>query len=215
MNDSEISKLLAQYPCTRLSPTTAITCPARLSWIALAKPIGSKTKPEDLRYRATLLFHPSSDLTELKKLAQDAAVDKWKDKLQEIVARCDGRGNPIFKKPLLMQDFRAGKVDGYAVGGWLCNVATKRAPVIVDGSMNVMNPADTAAVYSGMWARVKLSVRAYDKEGCGVIFDLEAIQKVADDNAFGGSGAGNADGFTAIAGAKPSAAATQSASSLF
>jgi len=111
--------------------------------------------------------------------------------------------SPTFKKPLQPQDAKAGKYDGYVAGAWRSNVTTKRKPPVVGLDLAALDPANTENVYPGMWARVKITVRAYDQSGGrGVAFDLVSIQKVADDAAFGGGAATDSmDGFTAVAGA--------------
>lgn len=215
MTDADIAKLLAQYPCTKLSDGAVITCPARLSWIALDKPTPSMSRPEDIRYRATLLFPLSADLTVLRNAASEAAAAMWGAKVAEVAS------SAAFKKPLMPQDAKAGKYDGYVAGAMRANVTTKRKPAVIGADLSALDPSNTDAVYPGMWARVKLTVRAYDQSGGrGVAFDLVSIQKIADDTAFGGAAVDAMDGFTAVAGAAvPNGAAgpamSKPASSLF
>lgn len=206
MTETEIAALLKQYPCTKLADGAIITCPVRLSWIALDKPTPSMSRPEDIRYRATLLFPKEADLAVLRTAASEAASAQWGAKVGEVVA------NPAFKRPLLPQDAKAGKYDGYVAGALRSQVTTKRKPVVVDQALAALDPANTDAVYAGMWARVKITVRAYDQSGGrGVAFDLVSIQKLADDNAFGGAGVDAMDGFAAVAGASlPNGAAASS-----
>ena len=197
MTEADISKLMAQYPCTKLADGAIITCPARLSWINLDKPKGTKDRPDDLRYRATLLFPLNADLTVLRTAASEAAAALWGAKLQQVIA------SPKFNKPLLPQDTKAGTVDGYVAGAFRANVSTKKKPSIFDQNLAAIDPADAALVYPGMWARTKITVRAWehDSGGRGVAFDLVSIQKIADDVSFGGSAVDAVDGFTAVAGA--------------
>ena len=219
MNDNEIAALLAAYPAQKLADGAYLTPPCRLSWISLATPSASMSRAEDLRYRATLLFPLACNLDILKAAAQEAAAAKWGAKLGEVAA------NPMFKRPLMLQDNKAGKYDGYVAGAMRANVATKRKPVIVGLDRVALDAADQMVVYPGMWARAKITVRAYDeKGGRGVAFDLVSLQKLADDNAFGGAsvdataGFETGSGFTpkpATPAATPAPVSQQPAGSLF
>lgn len=194
MTDNEIAALLAKYPCEERPDGSLITCPVRLSWISLDKPTPGMSRPDDLRYRATLLFPIQADLTVLRNAASKAATALWGAKLTEIMA------SPTFKKPLLPQDTKAGKYDGYTAGAWRSQVTTKRKPAIIGPDLTALDPANTDHVYPGMWARVKVTVRAYDQSGGrGVAFDLVSIQKIADDTPFGGNSVDAMDGFAASA----------------
>ena len=196
MTDSDIQKLLAQYPCTKLADGAYITCPVRLSWISLDKAKPSMSRPEDLRFRATLLFPHNADLSVLTTAASEAAMARWGDKAREVVT------NPVFKRPLMPQDAKAGKYDGYVAGAMRSNVTTKRKPVVIGPDRTTLDASNTDVIYPGMWARVKITVRAYDQSGGrGVAFDLVSVQKIADDTPFGGNGVDATDGFTAVAGA--------------
>lgn len=202
MNEHEIAALLARYPNSERPDGSIICCPARLSWLSLDKPSASQSRPDDMRFRATLLFPKAADLTILRNTATSAAVALWGNRVQAVAS------SPAFKKPLLPQDAKAGKYDGYEAGAFRANVTTKRKPPVFGLDMVALDPADANAVYAGMWARVKITVRAYDQHGgTGVAFDLVSIQKVADDAAFGGNSVDAIDGFGPATAAPPQAAA--------
>jgi len=182
MDEAKVKALMAKWPCIDAGEGAIITCPARLAWINLDRPAGSMSKAEDLRYRATLLFPLGADLTLLRNALNAAAVDKWCAKVREVATM----GH--FKRGLLLQDGKEDKYDGYTKGAMRANITTKRKPKVIGLDHTELDASDPAAVYPGMWARAKVTVRAYDQNGgVGVILDMVSLQKVADDDPFGGA----------------------------
>lgn len=69
---------------------------------------------------------------------------------------------------------------------YVVNTRNTRKPVVVDQLKNELH--STEDVYSGMWANVVLETFPYSHPtgGKGVSFSLRAVQKVRDDESFGG-----------------------------
>jgi len=125
--------------------------------------------PAKPKYSITMLFDKTEDISELKRIAQAAAVEKWGDKVPAGI-----------RKP-----FRDGDETAWAgfPGNTFVKAATKFQPGLVDA--NVQPIIDQTEFYAGCWARATVSAYAYDVSGNkGVAFNLHNIQKLKDDEPF-------------------------------
>ena len=135
---------------------------------------------QDAVYSITMLFPKGTDLSELKKVAKDAKKDKW--------------GNKPPKK--LKTPFKDGDAeefedyDGFA-GMYVVRATSKWRPGIVN--MKLQNITDETEFYSGCWARATVQAFAYDRIGKGVSFALQNLQKIEDDDKFGGGASAQDD----------------------
>ena len=126
------------------------------------------------KYDLTALFSAGTDLTAMKALAKQAAVDKWGDKIP----------------PGLRSPFRDGSdkpdLDGYE-GCIFVKMTSLQRPGVVD--QNVQPIIEEGDFYGGCWARAVVTAFAYDQMGNkGVSFGLQNVQKMRDDDAFSGRG---------------------------
>lgn len=126
------------------------------------------------KYAITMLFPEGTDLTALKQLAAEAVKEKWPDES---------------KRPKnLRSPFRDGNDvtwDGFADHIFV-RAASKFQPGVVDAKTTAI--IDPSQIYGGCWARAQIHAYAYDNMGNqGVSFGLNNLQKIRDDDAFGGN----------------------------
>jgi hypothetical protein len=133
----------------------------------------AKTKKGDAKFTLSILLPPDSDLTAMKKAAQDAINAKWP------VGSTSRPKNP--KSPFL----DAGEKAGAAFDGWtLIRVSTTRRPGVIEADGK---PAAQEDVYSGRWARLSLNAAAFEVDGNkGVSFFLNNVQMLRHDDPIGG-----------------------------
>ena len=126
-----------------------------------------------LKYGMTMLIAKDDPMLVLmKQAAQQAAVEKWVDKIPAKL-------NSPFRDGDEKTDYA-----GFA-GHTFVGVNSDSAPGVVD-AMN--KPAKPEDCYSGAWYRAELNAFAYAKAGNqGTTFGLQNVQKLADDEAFTGS----------------------------
>ena len=125
-----------------------------------------------LKYGMTLLIEKDDPMLPLmKQAAQQAAVEKWGDKIP-------GKLNSPFRDGDEKTEYL-----GFA-GKTFVAANSDNAP----GVVNALNkPATPDECYSGAWYRVELNAFAYQKAGNqGVTFGLQNVQKLADDETFTG-----------------------------
>jgi len=127
--------------------------------------------PSKPKYSIVMLFDKSEDISELKRIAQAAAKEKWGDKIPA------DRRSPF-------RDGDTKDMAGYP-GTTFVKAATKYKPGLVDAQRNDI--IDETEFYAGCWARATLTAYAYDFQGNrGVAFNLHNIQKLKDDDSFVG-----------------------------
>ena len=156
---------------------TKITTPeAMLSYEHLFEPTSPEGSGADPQYSACLVFSKDTDLSDLKKAAEDAGKAKWVEKY-----------NSLKESGSLRMPFRNDRLKekGYEPGSVYINVRSKQKPGIAskyagtDGKTLVITDPDE--VYSGCRVRATLSVFAYDKAGNrGISFGLNNVQKLGD-----------------------------------
>ena len=153
----------------------------RISFPTLYNPkaAGKNPKPEDKKkFSCSLLIPSQCDITLLKKMAGDAAMEKWGEKVKEMK----------IKSPFL----QAGdhKYEGYVPGWWLLRPSSESKPTVVTskgGSLVVLKDEDAEEVYPGRWATVSLNAFPYDVNGNkGVAFGLNNIMLLHHDDSLGG-----------------------------
>lgn len=123
------------------------------------------------KYSCTLLFDADDPgLKKLKRLAADAAKEKWHDKPPK------GLKNP----------FRDGDekedLDGYE-GKVFVKFSSTRKPQVIDRFKNEIT--DVEDFYAGCFARIMCNAYAYDNIGKGIAFGLGNILKTDDGEPFG------------------------------
>jgi len=162
-----------------LNETEIVTEPVRLAFPALFEPKPtSKSKPNDLKYQAALLFPPDYDMSPLVEVVKAAMVEKW-GKVIKLVPRnnplkkCDDR-DP--EKPLA----------GYDEGWRYLNSKSGYQPSVLDQKKQAI--LDSERVFPGCWCRFHLIAYGWEHEtgGKGVSFSLNAVQLIREDTRLDG-----------------------------
>lgn len=157
-----------------------LTKPFRVSFPKLekAETFGDSKDP---KFELTALISKDDDISEFKKLMNEAIVEKWSDPKKRPPVK--NLWNPI-------RDGSEEKPDlpGYD-GNWFIKFSRMEKagrPPVVDRDMNPI--MDYNEVYAGCWARATVTCFAWHhlKTGKkGVSFTLEGVQKIKDGEAFG------------------------------
>jgi hypothetical protein len=181
---------------------------AAFVWAFKAKPDKPRPgeTPKKPRYTVLMLFPKGTDLSVLKKGFQDACKLKWDSKAEataklpqfktpfkDALAVCNTEGEPYFPW-----------AEGWtAIEAWSYTQPGIAGPKLdpTTGKVEILTVEED--FYSGCWSRAKVRPYAYDgrkdQKGFGANFDLINLQKMADDEKFGGGGRTKAeDDFEAI-----------------
>jgi len=135
-----------------------------------------RVKPTDEpKYQLTLLFPNNADLKELKRAANNAAIEKW------------GADEKKWPKAMKMP-FRDGNdkedMEGYKDQIFVYS-SSKKMPGLVDHERNSITNEES--FYAGCYARATLIAFAYDVSGNkGVSFSLQNVQKLGEGKPFSG-----------------------------
>lgn len=123
------------------------------------------------KYSLVMLIPKNADISALKKLALEAAKEKWGDKIPKDLR------NPF-------RDGDTKELEGYK-GCWFIQATTKTKPGLVDNKLTpIIAPEE---FYAGCYARATVNAYAYDRAGNkGVAFGLQNIQKLKDGEPFSG-----------------------------
>ena len=128
---------------------------------------------QDAKYSIVMLFDKGVDISELKKIAKAAAVEKWGDKIPKNL-----------RTPFRDGDTEKEGIDGYENTIFI-SASSKMQPGIVDHKTNPI--LDQGEFYGGCYARATLTAFAYDVAGNkGVSFGLQNVQKLNDGEPFSG-----------------------------
>lgn len=154
-------------------------CPEfRVSFENVHKPKAFKDGQEP-KYSITMLFPKNYDLSELKRAAKNALLEKF--------GADQKRWPKNLRTPFRNGDEESDQPD-YA-GMIFVRASSKEKPPVVDQSMNPIMPDEVGKqkFYSGCYARASLVAFAYDTNGNrGVSFGLLAVQKTKDGERLGG-----------------------------
>ena len=135
-------------------------------------------------YSVTMLFEKTADMSKLKAAMVQAAKNEF--------------GEEVDLKTLDMKRIRDGNTKEYAEyqDKFFIKAKTNRQPGVVDGNLNkILDPSE---IYSGVYARVALTAKAYTHPAQGVTFYLQHVQKVKDGEPFVGGGKKAEDVFQAL-----------------
>lgn len=173
----------------------------RVSFEHLFKPQAAEEGGK-LTYSLQALFPKGTDLKAMKaeafRVGKEAFGDKWKSK--------DGKWPEGFKNP-----FRNGSekedLEGYGEGVTFMTLSANvdYPPTVYDKDVSRLDPVDPSSrqvFYSGCWAVATTQAYsfAHPKGNKGIAFGLLGVQKVKDDDKFGGGGGGDASDFEAVEG---------------
>lgn len=136
-----------------------------------------------------MLFPKGTDLTDLKKLAQKVAIDKWGKKMPKKLRSPFRDGNEKYE-----ESGREEYKDCIYI-----NAKSQYKPGVVGPDVQPL--IDPGEVYGGCWGRATVTAYAYDTMGNqGVSFSLQNFQKLADDSPFGGARSKAEDDFSEFGG---------------
>lgn len=173
---------------TVTNPTKVVTGIVRLSYANIwqAKSINGGAP----KFSTSVLI-PKSDTATVQKIkaAIQAAYDEGESKLKG-----NGKSVPTLatlKTPLRDGDVERPDDEAYA-GHWFINANSNTAPGVVD--INRQPIMDTSEIYSGVYARVSLSLYAFNSNGNrGIACGLQNIQKIRDGESLGGKASAEDD----------------------
>ena len=149
----------------------------RVSFPAILEPklnsLSGKTE-----YSIQMVFEGDADLTELKKMANAAAITKFGEANIPKGLRSPFRNGDEFNDTADNQrEELAGKI--------FVNCRSKQRPGLVDASVNAI--IDASDFYGGCYARASVRAYAYDFKGNrGVAFGVLNVQKLRDGEPFSG-----------------------------
>lgn len=145
----------------------------RVSFPHVFKP-HTNFKNQEPAYSIQMLFPKTTDISEMKRIAQQVAKKKWPEGLPEN-----------FRSPFSDGDKKAGKLDGYK-DMIVVTARSKMKPGLINQKREDI--IDAQEFYAGCWARATVTCYAYGGPGItpGVAFGLNNVQKVKDDKAFSG-----------------------------
>jgi hypothetical protein len=173
---------------TVTNPTKIVTGIVRLSYANIwqAKSINGGTP----KFSTSVLI-PKSDTVTVQKIKEaiQAAYAEGESKLKG-----NGKSVPALatlKTPLRDGDVERPDDEAYA-GHWFINANSNTAPGVVDlGRQPIL---DTSEIYSGVYARVSLSLYAFNSNGNrGIACGLQNIQKIRDGESLGGKASAEDD----------------------
>lgn len=155
--------------------TRVITPVAILSFPHLFEPSAIDENSEP-KYSASFLFDADTDISQLKKVANDAGRAKWGDKYEEMV-----------RMGQIRSPFRIdGESKGYPEGTTFIGARSKKKPGIVlpwidKATGKPAQLTDEEKIYPGCKVRASLTAFGYDRAGNkGVSFALNNLQWVED-----------------------------------
>ena len=183
-----------------------ITPNFRAAFISLFRATSMKNadgKDSDPKFSIRACFPPTADIKALKKEAENAAKEKFGDKIPKTL-RSPFRLNEELDNPV------PGIGDDWVIMSF--SAKADRRPGIVDA--NLQDIIDEADVYSGAWYRAQVNAYGYDTAGNkGVAFGLQNVQKLRDDDPLGNGRIPASKAFEPVEGAASEGGKT--ASSIF
>lgn len=148
----------------------------------------AKNMQGNMRYSLVMLFPKSVDLSKLKEIAREAAVEKWGDKIPEDL-----------KHPF--RDGNSKTYDGYKDTIFCSTQSVARPGLVDENKQTIIAPED---FYAGCYAIATITAYAYDVVGNkGVSFGLQNVMKVKDGEPFSGKSTPQ-DDFDSIPGGEQS-----------
>ena len=162
---------------------------ARLSYAHLSEPYSNNGG--EAKFSTTVLV-PKTDVQTKARI--DAAIEYAKQK--GVAEKWNGVMPPVVALPIYDGDGVRPNGEPFGAeckGCWVFTASNKNPVQMVDAGMNPI--VQKGELYSGCYARVCVSVFAYNSNGKrGVGFGLEAVQKLRDGDPLGG-GVSVADAF--------------------
>jgi hypothetical protein len=163
-----------------------ITPLGRFSYPSVFERAKSLDETKEGKFEVTLLIPKKTDISPLlaavERVGKEAFGAKWKgqDKQTHPTIRDgDDKDDPIYK------------------GHWVIRAKTTKRPGVVGPDRKPIEDKDE--IYGGCWGRLSVIFGSYNSLGnTGVTAYLNNVQKVRDDEPFGGSGVKAEDEFEAF-----------------
>lgn len=174
-----------------MAASNILTPEFRASFVALFKPSAPQGSNQEPKYSVRAMFPPTTNLKALKAAAEQAAIEKWGDKIPKSL-RSPFRRNDELENPV------PGIGDDWIVMTF--SAKADRRPGLVGPTLDDI--IDDSLVYSGCWLRAEVRPYAYDNQGNrGVSFGLQNVQKLRDDDPLGAARMPASKVFEAVEGA--------------
>lgn len=194
MDTASLKHYLEKHPFKEMSrekadaPTYILTCPVRLQYVWFAKPRPSDLEGAKPTYQAALIIPPMADVSILKANYLRLMNERFGADWPKTLIKGDGSSSVTggIKKQAVQH---AKGVKGFYDSGYYFDATSQFCPEIVDRKKRPLDPANAEQVYAGMWclANVKMYARpapGKKVQNPGISFQLEALQKIADDEPF-------------------------------
>lgn len=160
------------------SKTGIITGVCRLAFQSLLEPrinMNDDGTPGKAKYIAVLLFDPSDPVLPMMKAAmKNAATDFFGE----------GKIPSGLRNPLRDGNEKAAEYAFYKDTIFISANSDNKPGLVNQANKPILDAED---IYSGCWVRADINCFAYDRKGNkGVSFGLNNVQKLGDDDRFGG-----------------------------
>lgn len=180
---------------------TEITTPiGRLSWVFIHREDPKQKEGDANKHKLTIMLPKNAKAVESlgvnkkQAAAMIAEVETFKKQFEAEAKKCaEGRFKSKWQKtrwnPLLDGDEMTDSWDGNA-NYYIIRAKTKFMPTVIDKNKNPIETDEAPeGIYSGCWARIKLTLYGYDVDGNkGVAAGLGFfIKKIANDEEFTGT----------------------------
>lgn len=150
----------------------------RLSYLyALEPKVGKARKDGSLpppRYGSMVIFPKSDKITEmnLRNAIQEAFIEG------KAMLGIKGDKMPYGTTIPIHDGDLERPEDPACANSWFFNCSSNSRPEVCDRKLQIIQDPDE--IYSGMYARVSITIKAYNNEGKGITAYLNNIQKVGD-----------------------------------
>lgn len=161
-----------------ISKTSIVTGIVRLGFESLLEPrvnMNDDGTPGKAKYVAVLLIDPTDPVIPMMKAAMKHAATEFFG---------EGKIPAGLRNPLRDGNEKAAEYAFYKDKIFISANSDNKPGVVNQANKPITDPAD---IYSGCWVRADINCFAYDRKGNkGVSFGLNNIQKLGDDERFGG-----------------------------
>lgn len=192
MDAKTIETLCRKLPAKILPSGNLRTGPVRLSYPFLFQKAKPYQEGQEPRFMSTLLFPACADLELFETEIARVAADKWGSNWQRL------RVTTPLRNAEEMIDDQGELKPGFEPGSYWFRATSTKKPGVVDRAGETIS--DAGEIYGGCWALVTLRAYVPNTKEKRVVFGLQNVQKILDDEKLGGGGASAKQEFEAIDG---------------
>lgn len=161
---------------------SAITPEFRVSYPAMFTAKKNELSGKD-EFSCVALFSAKTDLSVLRKLAEEVINEKWPNANKRPKLRTPFRDQAEREKT--NDDGSKYLPDGYERGGIFINLKSTTKPGLIGRDKKPIT--EETEFYAGCYARASITCFAYEKKGnAGISFGLSNVQKLRDGNPISG-----------------------------